>query len=143
MVYIHKIFFMTDQCPHHNVAIDKVADMVICRDCGLVMMDRPSICEPRDTLMERDPSLSIPRATRCRVFDMASTLNVSMHHVLSACRHIRDMHATMRHPATLAACLLETPGVSIPLKEASSKLDISVRSLRRAVSRLRREKIKY
>jgi hypothetical protein len=129
---------MADQCPHQNIAIDRTADTSICRDCGLVMMDRPSIC----CESEVSTLVSIPPATRQRVFEMASRLHISVHHALNACRHIRDVNGSVRHPATLAACLLETPGVSMSLKDASAKLSISIRSLRRAVSRLRRQKIK-
>lgn len=130
---------MADHCPHQNIAIDRTADTSICRDCGLVMPERPSMCYESEV----PQYFSIPLATRQRVFEMASTLHISIHHVLNACRRIRDVNGSVRHPATLAACLLETPGVLISLKDASEKLSIPIRSLRRAVSRLRRQKIKY
>jgi transcription initiation factor TFIIIB Brf1 subunit/transcription initiation factor TFIIB len=123
------------QCRHADVMTDTAADTYVCRECGLVMRERPSL----SITETHDPVTSIPKRTVLCLKRYADALSISIRDVSRAMMIVRSSRITARHPASIAACLVLVSGVSIG--HAQRTLDIPHKSLSRAVSRLRRQKI--
>jgi len=123
-----------DTCPHNTVATEYRDDMYVCTACGVVMPEKPSLC------MDTRPPVVLPPKTRDLLVKFAAVLGVSRETLDHASRSACDLNATSRHPATLAACLLESPGVSFGVRDAGGRLGVPFRSLSRAISSYRRRK---
>lgn len=125
----------SDRCTHRHITVDVAADVEVCCDCGIVFQERPSL--DGSSTMTDSWVVSLPKATRDRVLQFATRLGVSVDQYMHACRCVEGTGVSARHPATLAAYILESPGVDIPVRDAARVLDIPIRFLSRAVSRVR------
>jgi hypothetical protein len=130
-----------DRCPHQATIIDAATDTVVCLECGLVLAETPSLSEYQSSAVE-DTSHSIPRATRACLADIAARLSATPHQFTDAARMVTEMRATSRHPAAIAACVLDTFNGPICIRDAAAALDIPLKVLTRAVSRHQRRKNK-
>lgn len=129
------------QCHHRHVIIDHITDTEVCSDCGFVFQERPSLDIDPGTADRRWWCHGLPKATRECLSRFATILGVSANQYMDACRRAIDNNASARHPATLAAYILESPGVDISVRDAAHALDIPRRFLSRAVARVRAMRI--
>jgi len=129
-----------DGCGHQSIATDAVTDTFVCTDCGLVMPERPSLSV--DTMGSAHSNRMV-LSTRASAYlvHLARVLAVtSRHMMIQAVNLAIETGATVRHPGSLAACLIVASGMSV--HGVSKTLGIEHRILSRAVSRIRRRKLK-